>query len=324
MNCPTGTDVERAARLLVGGGLVAFATETVYGLGANALDTRAVARIFEVKGRPRFDPLIVHVADPKCLERLVTAIPDLARALIERFWPGPLTLVLPKAAIVPDLVTAGLPSVAVRMPAHPLALKLLERADTPIAAPSANLFGQVSPTTSQHVADQLGSQIDYILDGGPCSVGLESTVLNLSGAVPTLLRPGGVSREQIEEVVGAVASISLVSVGVKPQLGPGLLATHYATRTPLVLAKPEDQLPDAPRVGLLAFQPESSLQPFAAVEILSPRGDLAEAAANLFAAMRRLDVLNLDLIVARPVPDIGLGGAINDRLRRAASRTDSH
>jgi L-threonylcarbamoyladenylate synthase len=324
MNCPTGTDVERAARLLVGGGLVAFATETVYGLGANALDTRAVARIFEVKGRPRFDPLIVHVADPKCLERLVTAIPDLARALIERFWPGPLTLVLPKAAIVPDLVTAGLPSVAVRMPAHPLALKLLERADTPIAAPSANLFGQVSPTTSQHVADQLGSQIDYILDGGPCSVGLESTVLNLSDAVPTLLRPGGVSREQIEEVVGAVASISLVSVGVNPQLGPGLLATHYATRTPLVLAKPEDQLPDAPRVGLLAFQPESSLQPFAAVEILSPRGDLVEAAANLFAAMRRLDVLNLDLIVARPVPDIGLGGAINDRLRRAASRTDAH
>ncbi len=283
---------------------------------------RAVARIFEVKGRPRFDPLIVHVADPRWLGRLVTAIPDLATTLIERFWPGPLTLVLPKTEIVPDLVTAGLPTVAVRMPAHPLALELLKRADTPVAAPSANLFGHVSPTTAQHVADQLGSQIDYILDGGPCSVGLESTVLNLSGAVPTLLRPGGVSREQIEEVIGAVESIGLASDEANPQLGPGMLATHYATRTPLVLAKPEDPLPDAQRVGLLAFQPESSLQRFAAAEILSPRGDLAEAAANLFAAMRRLDVLNLDLIVARPVPELGLGRAINDRLRRAASRSD--
>jgi L-threonylcarbamoyladenylate synthase len=174
------------------------------------------------------------------------------------------------------------------------------------------------------VADQLSSQIDYILDGGPCSVGLESTVLNLSGAVPTLLRPGGVSREQIEEVVGAVESISLVSDEVNPQLAPGMLTTHYATRTPLVLAKPGDRLPDAHRVGLLALHPESSWQPFAVVEILSSRGDLAEAAANLFAAMRRLDALDLDLIVARPVPDIGLGRAINDRLRRAASRTDAH
>jgi L-threonylcarbamoyladenylate synthase len=321
MTCPIGTDVERAARLLVGGGLVAFATETVYGLGASALDTRAVARIFEVKGRPRFDPLIVHVADRTWLEQLVTRIPDLARVLMDRFWPGPLTLVLPKTAIVPDLVTAGLATVAVRMPGHPFALELLKHAGTPVAAPSANPFGQVSPTTAQHVADQLGTQIDYILDGGPCSVGLESTVLNLSGAVPTLLRPGGISREQIEEVVGTVESIGLAFDPAEPQLGPGLLATHYATRTPLMLAKPEDRLPLAPRVGLLAFQPEASLQRFAAVEILSPRGDLAEAATNLFAAMRRLDALNLDLIVARPVPELGLGRAINDRLRRAASRS---
>lgn len=324
MSCPTGTDVEHAARLLAGGGLVAFATETVYGLGANALDRRAVARTFEVKGRPRFDPLIVHVADPGWLDRLVTALPDFATALIERFWPGPLTLVLPKTDLVPDLVTAGLPNVAVRMPAHPMALKLLERAEAPVAAPSANLFGQVSPTTAQHVADQLGSQIDYILDGGPCSVGLESTVLNLSGSIPTLLRPGGISREQIEDVVGAVESIGLASDEAKPQLAPGLLTTHYATRTPLILAEPEGRLPGAPRVGLLAFEPESTLQHFAAVEILSPRGDLAEAAANLFAAMRRLDALGLDVIVARPVPEVGLGRAINDRLRRAASRSDTH
>jgi L-threonylcarbamoyladenylate synthase len=324
MTCPIGTDVERAARLLVSGGLVAFATETVYGLGASALDTRAVARIFEAKGRPRFDPLIVHVADPKWLQRLVpTPIPDLARILIERFWPGPLTVVLPKTMNVPDLVTAGLPTVAVRMPAHPLALELLKRADTPVAAPSANLFGQVSPTTAQHVADQLGSQIDYILDGGPCSVGVESTVLNLSAAIPAVLRPGGISREQIEEVVGTVASESLASDDASPQPGPGMLAAHYATRTPLVLAAVDDRLPTATRVGLLALVPEPTQHRFAAVEILSPRADLAEAAAALFAAMRRLDALKLDLIVARPVPETGLGRAINDRLRRAASRREA-
>jgi L-threonylcarbamoyladenylate synthase len=324
MSCPIGTDVERAARLLVGGGLVAFATETVYGLGASALDTRAVARIFEAKGRPRFDPLIVHVADPKWLQRLVpTPIPGLARSLIERFWPGPLTVVLPKTTNVPDLVTAGLPTVAVRMPAHPLALELLKRADTPVAAPSANLFGQVSPTTAQHVADQLGSQIDYILDGGPCSVGVESTVLNLSAAIPAVLRPGGISREQIEEVVGTVASDSLALDGTSPQPGPGMLAAHYATRTPLVLAAVDDRLPTATRVGLLALVPEPTQHRFAAVEILSPRADLAEAAAALFAAMRRLDALKLDLIIARPVPETGLGRAINDRLRRAASRREA-
>jgi L-threonylcarbamoyladenylate synthase len=323
MSCPIGTDVERAALLLAGGGLVAFATETVYGLGANALDTRAVARIFEVKGRPRFDPLIVHVAEPKWLERIVTSIPNVGRKLIDCFWPGPLTLVLPKTTIVPDLVTAGLPTVAVRMPAHPLALEFLGRADRPVAAPSANLFGQVSPTTAQHVADQLDSRIDYILDGGPCTVGLESTVLDLSGAIPAVLRPGGISREQIEEVIGHVESSRFVSDEARPQQGPGMLSTHYATRTPLVLADLDDRLPNAPRIGLLALQPEQSLQRFAAVEILSPSGDLTEAAAMLFAAMRRLDALNLDLIIARPVPEAGLGRAINDRLRRAASRSDA-
>jgi L-threonylcarbamoyladenylate synthase len=320
MNCPIGTDVKRAAWALGEGGLVAFATETVYGLGANALDAQAVARIFTVKGRPQFDPLIVHVADPQWLERLVTAVPDVARRLIDRFWPGPLTLVLPKRPIVPDLVTAGLSTVGIRMPAHPLALELIELADKPVAAPSANLFGHVSPTTAQHVADQLHERVDYILDGGPCSVGLESTVLDLSGAVPTLLRPGGVSREQIEEMIGPVELPGAESLESGPQRAPGMLTSHYATRTPLVLADADDELPAVHRLGLVTLLPEKSLARFAAVEVLSPDGDLTVAAANLFAAMRRLDTLNLDLIVARPVPETGLGRAINDRLRRAAVR----
>ena len=320
MSCPIGTDVARAAALLSSGGLVAFATETVYGLGANALDAHAVAQIFEVKGRPRFDPLIVHVAELASLDRLVSSLPEKGRALIDRFWPGPLTLVLPKTEIVPDLVTAGLATVGVRMPAHPLALDFIKRAGTPVAAPSANLFGQVSPTTAQHVADQLGSRIDYILDGGPCSVGLESTVLDLSGPFPIVLRPGGLSRERIAEVIGPVRSADMTPHDTSPQRGPGMLSTHYATRTALVVAGCDDPLPVGPRIGLLAFVPEASLERFAAVEILSPRGDLAEAATNLFAAMRRLDQRELDLIVARPVPDEGLGRAINDRLQRAARR----
>jgi len=323
MSCPIGTDVTRAAGLLVRGGLVAFATETVYGLGADVLNQRAVARIFEAKGRPRFDPLIVHVAEPDWLVRLVRSVPDNARRLIDRFWPGPLTLVLPKTDLVPDLVTAGLPTVGVRMPAHPSALDLLRQAGIPVAAPSANLFGQVSPTTAQHVADQLGPRIDYILDGGPCAVGLESTVLDLSGQFPILLRPGGLSVELLEEAIGPIKRADTTPDEARPQLAPGMLSTHYATRTPLVLASHEDRLPDAARIGLLAFVPELPLDRFAAVEVLSPRGDLAEAAANLFAAMRRLDAQGLDVIVARPVPNTGLGRAINDRLRRACRKVES-
>jgi L-threonylcarbamoyladenylate synthase len=322
MSCPIGTDVDYAAGLLARGGLVAFPTETVYGLGADALDARAVARIFEAKGRPRFDPLIVHVADLAWLERLFCSVPENARRLIDRFWPGPLTLVLPKTDLVPDLVTAGLPTVGVRMPAHPVALNLLRRAGTPVAAPSANLFGQVSPTTARHVADQLGSQIDYILDGGSCSVGLESTVLDLSGRFPTLLRPGGLSVEPIEETIGPIQRSDAASDETRPQLAPGMLSSHYATRTPLLLARREDRLPAAARIGLLAFVSESPLDQFAAVEVLSPRGDLAEAAANLFAAMRRLDAQGLDVIVARPVPNTSLGRAINDRLLRACRKVE--
>jgi L-threonylcarbamoyladenylate synthase len=313
-----GTDIDRAASLIANGGLVAFATETVYGLGANAYDVRAVARIFEVKERPEFDPLIVHVGDASWLAAIVTAVSPVAQRLVDAFWPGPLTLVLPKTDRIPDLVTAGLPTVGVRMPSHPSALGLLRRANVPIAAPSANLFGHVSPTTAQHVAEQLGERIDYILDGGACTVGVESTILDLSGERPTLLRPGGLAVEQLEAKIGPIPVAAGNSQECGAQRSPGRLLRHYATRTALVVAAGRESPPSVGRVGLLTLSPESGDQSYAAVEILSPSGDLAEAAANLFAAMRRLDARGLGLIVARLVPETGLGRAINDRLRRAA------
>jgi L-threonylcarbamoyladenylate synthase len=320
MICPIGTDVERAARLLREGGLVAFATETVYGLGGNALDPRAVARIFEVKGRPRFDPLIVHLADASWLGRVVPRVDDPARELTRRFWPGPLTLVLPKTEAVPDLVTSGLPTVAVRVPGHPLARELCRQADVPVAAPSANLFGRLSPTSAADVAEQLGDRIDYILDGGPCRIGVESTVLSLATETPVLLRPGGLPLEEIELVVGPVTHpdpSQHPSTAAQPS--PGMLPRHYAPRTPVEIGQAADFAPAGRRTGLLTFTP-GSVAGFAAVEALSPTGDLTEAAANFFAAMRRLDAQSLDLIVAELFPEHGLGRALNDRLRRAAER----
>jgi L-threonylcarbamoyladenylate synthase len=318
------TDVDAAAALLKSGGLVAFATETVYGLGANALDPQAVAGIFEAKGRPRFDPLIVHLPDAEQVRELVRDFPAAAARLAERFWPGPLTLVLPRRDRVPDIVTAGLPTVAVRVPRHPLALELLCRTGLPIAAPSANLFGYVSPTTAEHVAEQLGDRIDLILDGGPCQVGVESTVLLVAEAAPVLLRPGGVTREEIERVVGPIQ----VRTGRGPVdeedafPSPGMTARHYAPRTRLVLV---DGLQDAPRgaqVGALTLRGVTDRAAYGLVEVLSLEGDLREAASKLFAALRRLDAAQLDCIAAERVPETGLGAAINDRLRRAAARDE--
>lgn len=316
--------IHHAAAILRAGGLVAFPTETVYGLGANALDEAAVARVFEVKGRPRFDPLIVHVAERRWIPQLVTEFPPQAQQLADRFWPGPLTLVLPKTDRVPDLVTAGAQTVAVRIPDHPLALALLQAVDLPIAAPSANPFGRISPTTAEHVRDQLGERIDLILDGGPCRVGVESTVLQLSGGVARLLRPGGVTLEEIESVIGPV----LLPAG-QPAGGtlasPGLLPQHYAPRTPLVLAASVAEIEAVQhaagrRIGLLCLRPFKGAARFQAVEVLSETGDLREAAAHFFAALRRLDAAGLDLIVARTFPEQGLGRALNDRLRRAAQK----
>ncbi len=348
--CPVGNDVALAARLLRDGRLVAFATETVYGLGADAFNPAAVAQVFHVKRRPQFDPIIVHVPHVDWLPRVVSRVPALAHRLASTFWPGPLTIVLPKSDAVPDLVTAGLPFVGVRIPAHPMARELIERAGTPIAAPSANPFGQVSPTTAAHVVEQLGDQIDYVLDGGPCAVGVESTVLSLAGIdvgePPTLLRPGGVPLEELEAVAGRAGIAIRPAIDDAAAPAPGMMSRHYAPRTHLRIvaepaltaflqASPHEDEPEGaaggsaaacrdvascpPRVGLLTFTPPRDARPFAAVEILSREGSLPEAASHFFAALRRLDALRLDLILATPFPEDGLGRALNDRLRRAAT-----
>ena len=307
--------IAEAAAVLRRGGLVAFPTETVYGLGADAFNPRAVARVFEVKARPSFDPLIVHVADAAERERVAAADDPRAAALAARFWPGPLTLVLPRRPEVPDLVTAGLDTVGVRVPAHPAARAMIAAASTPVAAPSANPFGYVSPTTAAHVAELLGPAVDLVLDGGPCRVGVESTILSLAGDAPLLLRPGGVPREALEEVLGV--TVEVAGRAERP-LAPGQLPRHYATRTPLkVLAGPAGPPPGPPgRVGLLAWR--QAAEGYAAVEVLAPDGSAETAAASLFAALRRLDAAGLDLILAEPCAEAGLGHAIMDRLRRAA------
>jgi L-threonylcarbamoyladenylate synthase len=232
------------------------------------------------------------------------------------FWPGPLTIVLPKSDLVPDIVTAGLPTVAIRMPDHPIALTLIRKSGVPVAAPSANLFGHVSPTTADHVRQQLGDRVDRVLDGGRCAIGVESTVISVSGGIATLLRPGGTPLEEIEHVIGPVQRRTKVQA---TPMSPGQLPYHYAPRTPLVLKG--QNLPEAAlRCGLLSFTVPTSAEGFVAVEVLSAAGDLREAAANLFAALHRLDAMQLDLIVAELVPEVGLGLAINDRLRRAAQK----
>lgn len=301
---------------------MAFPTETVYGLGANALSPDAVARIFEVKRRPHFNPLIVHVARPEDIGQLVKQVPPAAKELIRRFWPGALSIVLEKRGNVPDIVTAGLPYVAVRCPAHPLVIQLIEAAEVPIAAPSANLSCSVSPTTAQHVIDQFGDQIPYVLDGGPCQVGVESTVISFQSSPPTVLRPGGVTVEEIEKTIGSVRRH--VPDEQRPT-SPGQLPKHYSPATPLILTRTPPRA--GARVALLSFGPPESKEGYEAVEVLSESKCLRDAASNLFAAIRRLDALGLDYIAAEPVPEIGIGRAIMDRLRRAASTMgdgDSH
>lgn len=307
-----------AAKIIQNGGLVAFPTETVYGLGADALNPKAVARIFEVKNRPRFDPLIVHIADEHDLQRLCTAVDDRASKLMQRFWPGPLTLVLPKTPLVPDIVTAGLDTVAVRMPNHSIALNLIREAGTPIAAPSANPFGYLSPTTAEHVMAQLGDKVDMILDGGKCSIGIESTIIDLSGERPILLRTGGLAIEEIEPIIGKVV---IAAESPDKPLSPGQLPRHYSPQTLLKIIKDREfNIPAQKRVGLLAFKHYPQDGAYEMVEVLSPRGDLQDAAANFFSCLHRLDKAGLDVIYAEPVPEVGLGRAIMERLIKAASR----
>lgn len=310
-----------AAALLRDGRLVAFPTETVYGLGADALNPKAVARVFETKGRPRFDPLIVHVADYGQLGEIIADFPPKAKALAKRFWPGPLTLVLPKKKAVPDVVTAGLATVAVRIPAHPVAVELIREAQVPIAAPSANRFGRLSPTGAAAVNEELDDTVDLVLDGGPCRVGIESTIISFADKEPLLLRPGGLGVEEVEAVIGPL--VIPARTDVRP-LSPGRLPRHYAPRTPLALWSGENLPIDGRKIGLLAFGPPPNPERFIAVEVLSRSGDLKEAAANLFGALRRLDRLGLDLILAQPVTDRGIGLAINDRLLRASAGSGRH
>jgi L-threonylcarbamoyladenylate synthase len=309
--------VRLAAEVIRSGGLVAFPTETVYGLGCDALNAEAVARVFEVKQRPSFDPLIVHIAALSSLDRLVHAISPGEHRLMDAFWPGPLTLVLRKCANVPELVTAGLSTVAIRMPAHPVAQALIREAGTPIAAPSANPFGYVSPTTAEHVRHALADRIDLILDGGPCPIGVESTIVSMVGAQPELLRPGALPLSDIEAVIGPL--LCRGGNDRRPS-APGRLARHYATGTPLTILPTRGArlLRTGERAGLLAMSGAGTQADYTVVEVLSPRGDLREAARNLFAALRRLDALGLDRLYAEPCEEQGLGLAIMDRLRRCA------
>lgn len=316
------TAAAEAAGCLKNGGLVAFPTETVYGLGADATQPEAIARLYQAKGRPSFNPLIAHVSDLAAAER-IARFNATARKLAEAFWPGPLTLVLPKTAdcAVADLATAGLDTVAVRMPAHAVAREILRELGRPIVAPSANRSGHVSPTTAAHVATDLSGRIDLIVDGGPVSVGVESTIIGCF-ETPLLLRPGGLPRTAIEQVLGH-------AVGRPPEepethsgqpLAPGMLASHYAPRTQVRLNAHRLE----PGEALLAFGPDPipGNEAAAATLNLSARGDLTEAAANLFSHLRALDTANARAIAVMPVPHEGLGEAINDRLRRAAVPQD--
>ena len=316
-----GTQVSEAALWLMQQQLVAIPTETVYGLAGNALSPEAVLRIFEAKMRPRFNPLIMHLPDRAALNQYVTELPNTARRLMDAFCPGPLTFLLPKSGLVPDLVTSGSPKVAVRFPAHPLTRALLRQVPFPLAAPSANLFGYVSPVTAQHVYEGLKGRIPYILDGGPCSIGVESTIVDFEGAEVIIRRHGGVSVEAIEAVLGQPVQVR--THATDHPVAPGQLKSHYATHTPLYLGAIQDlPLPyQQQKIALLEFgKPwQTAFQVYARFN-LSPAGNLHEAARNLFASMRAADHCGADVILAHPLPAQGLGLAINDRLRRAAYR----
>ncbi len=334
---PDAAALTRAAECLRQGGLVAFPTETVYGLGVHALDRAAVQRLFAAKGRPANDPLIVHIESVERLRNLVLSVPDAARDLAARFWPGPLTLVLPRSPQVPDEVTAGLNTVAVRVPGHAVALKLLAVAGVPVAAPSANLFSRPSPTRASHVIDDLGGRIDLVVDGGPTQVGVESTVLDLTGDVPTILRPGAVSLDMLRAILPRVEQRSPGELVRGAMPSPGMLERHYSPRAPLTVFDHvsgdavADLVRDAcasiargQRVGIMAADEDRAAlteveRSGATVVYLGSERDLGTVASRLYASMRELDASGVDRILARGFPgDEGLAVAISDRLRRAS------
>ncbi len=324
LETPDPSVLAQAVELLRAGELVAFPTETVYGLGANALDASAVGRIYGAKGRPAYNPLIVHVADVGSAQRLVTSWPELATRLAERWWPGPLTLVLPKTDRIPELVTAGLPTVALRVPSHPVALALLRAADLPLAAPSANRSGEVSPTTAAHVARSLGSRVPLILDGGPTTVGIESTVVDLSGPVPVLLRPGMIGREELARIVGPIVQPQSSAGPEEARPSPGMLDRHYAPRARLrffesgsareILQEIESVRTSRGLVGALTRR--LVLEGVDLVEQL-PKGP-AGYARELYGALHRMDEAGATLILVERPPDDPEWDAVRDRLERAA------
>lgn len=321
-------EIKKGAQLLSEGQLVAFPTETVYGLGADARNDAAVQRIFHVKGRPTNNPLIVHVADVESALGVVDISRSFSPAEARRrfdalahLWPGPLSLVLPKDLSIAPSVSAGGDSVAVRIPNHPVALELLKTFGGAVAAPSANRSLYISPTTAEHVLEDLGNEVALILNGGPCQVGVESTVLSLLEETPRILRPGAVTIQQLEAALGCPVNVASRSAGsIGPLLSPGMLAKHYSPHTPVLLRSalaPSSELPG--RVGAILFAPKPLPFPVAEQRILSSTGELAEVAASLFAALRELDKAKLDLIIVDTCEPAGLGEAIMDRLLRAAS-----
>jgi len=315
-----GKDLDQAKALLERGELVAIPTETVYGLAANGLNTAAITRIYEAKNRPQFNPLILHVANLEQAERLVMGMPDVCKRLMQLLSPGPITYLLPKSSLVPDMVTAGSARVAIRIPAHPMALALLGMLDFPLAAPSANPSGYVSPVSAVHVLEGLQRKIPYILDGGNCTIGLESTIVGFEEDKVVIHRLGGISAEQISAIAGVETTTSLAHAS---PTAPGQLKSHYATSIPLLIGDiaPLVNAFAGKKIGLLLFEQSAAL----AVEkeiLLSPSGSLEEAAAGLFRAMRLLDQSDLDVIIAQRFPNTGIGRAINDRLERAAYKGD--
>ncbi|MDQ3394663.1 MAG: L-threonylcarbamoyladenylate synthase [Bacteroidota bacterium] len=313
-----GINILHARQLLENQQLVAIPTETVYGLGGNAYDAEAVIKIFKVKNRPNFDPLITHTDSLDKIREYVERIPEEALILAKRCWPGPLTLLLEKKAVIPDIVTAGLSTVAVRIPNHELTLSLLKSLDFPVAAPSANPFGYISPTTAQHVADQLGKKIPYILDGGPCKIGIESTIIGFEKMGPVVLRLGGMELNEIENIIGKVKVNAVSSSNPK---APGMLKSHYSPSKSFKIGNIAELLVEhGPHcAAILSFKDHFDVMDKSRQVALSRTGDIAEAAKNLFAAMRYLDSLPVEYIFGEYVPDKGLGKAINDRLKRAAT-----
>ena len=309
------SDLQTAAAIIREGGVVAFPTETVYGLGADALNPIAVARIFELKERPSFDPLIVHISDLEQLQVLTTSKDPRIGALAEAFWPGPLTLVLPRTDAVPEIVTSGLPTVGIRMPDHPMALALIRTSGRPLAAPSANKFGRVSPTEAWHVEKHL-PEVDYILDGGKTRVGIESTIIALRPDGFQMLRPGVITREDLKQVLPESAE---KRVYMHPE-APGMLESHYSPAKPFYLYSPEALAAiDPSRSGYISFRGEVPAD-FRHVLTLSEDGDLKMYATRLFGAMHQMEAADLEAIMAEPVPEQGVGLAIMDRLRKASHR----